>query len=56
MLAFLSLSTTGFAPLPGPCASGFNPSCEHARGFGLCGKMADVDTLCNDTCAYEGNT
>ena len=56
MFVFLPLSATGFAPLPGPCASGFHPSCEQARGFGLCGKMDDVVALCKDACAYEGNT
>ena len=60
MFALLTLASTGFAtlrdPLPDPCASGFHPSCEQARGFGLCGKMGDVVALCKDACAYEGNT
>ena len=53
---FLALASPGFAPRFDPCANGFHPTCEQARGFGMCGKMDGVAAFCEDTCAYEGNT
>ena len=42
-------------PEPDPCNDGFEPTCEQARGFGLC-LMPAVKTACNYTCTTPFNT
>ena len=46
-----------FGPLPprDPCGQGFDPSCEQAQGFGMCGR-ADVWAACNVTCSTDLDT
>ena len=46
-----------FGPLPprDPCGQGFDPSCEQAHGFGMCGR-ADVWAACNVTCSTDLDT
>ena len=42
-------------PPPDPCGEGFDPSCEQAHGFGMCGR-ADVRAACSVTCSTELDT
>lgn len=60
MLALLAILPQGYASLAppdelGPCERGFQPTCEQARGFGLC-MSADVIQECPHTCASQANT
>ena len=39
-----------FAPAPAPCDAGFVPTCEQAKGFGLCNT---TNSACDMTCVDE---
>ncbi|EOD14061.1 hypothetical protein EMIHUDRAFT_212014 [Emiliania huxleyi CCMP1516] len=39
-----------FAPAPAPCDAGFVPTCEQAKGFGLCDT---TNSACDTTCVDE---
>lgn len=55
MLA-ISAVVLSFAPGPkGPCEKGFVPTCEQAKGFGMC-NMPSVHKECAETCSTEHDT